>query len=108
MPSPMPRQKTAKELRAITAPYDPVANLNSDERVIALLEAALEEGDPGVIGAILGAIARAKGMAQIAKETGLAREALYRTLSKDGNPELLTLLKVLKALNLQLHVSSAS
>jgi probable addiction module antidote protein len=98
-----PRPRTEQELRSLAAPYDPAANLTSHERIAALLDAALEDGDPRVIGAVLGDIARAHGMTQIAKETGLAREALYRALSVDGNPELITLLKVLKALGLQLR-----
>jgi probable addiction module antidote protein len=57
---------------------------------------------------ILGDIARAKGMTQIARETGLGRESLYRALSPDGNPELATVLKVIKALGLRLHASAAS
>jgi probable addiction module antidote protein len=58
-----------------------------------------------VIAAALGAIARAQGMTRIAKETGLNREGLYKTLSGEGNPELATLLKVIKALGLQLHAT---
>ena len=57
------------------------------------------------IAAALGAIARAQGMTRIAKETGLNREGLYKTLSGEGNPELDTLLKVIKAVGLQLHAT---
>lgn len=57
--------------------------------------------------AALGDIARAKGMSQIARETGLARENLYKALSPEGNPEFATVLKVVKALGLRLHAGSA-
>jgi len=69
----------------------------------AYLEAALEDGDPALIAAALGDIARAKGMSQIARETGLGRESLYKALSPDGNPEFSTVLKVVRALGLRLH-----
>ena len=71
------------------------------------LQAALEEGDPGLVAAALGDIARAKGMSQIARETGLGRESLYKALSPEGNPEFSTVLKVIKALGLQLHAQPA-
>ena len=73
----------------------------------AYLEAALEDGDPKLVSAALGDIARAKGMTQIARETGLGRESLYKTLSPEGNPELATLLKVIHALGLRLHATAA-
>jgi probable addiction module antidote protein len=71
----------------------------------AYLEAALEDGDPRVVAAALGDIARAKGMTQVARDTGLGRESLYKALSPDGNPELATLLKVVAALGLQLRAA---
>jgi len=71
--------------------------------MVAYLEAALEENDPRLIAAALGDIARAKGMTQIAKKTGLGRESLYKALSAEGNPEFSTVLKVIAALGLQLH-----
>ncbi|MFM7513443.1 MAG: addiction module antidote protein [Cyanobium sp.] len=72
----------------------------------AYLEAALQDGDPQVIAAALGDIARAKGMSQIAREAGVGRESLYKSLSAMGNPELATVLKVISVLGLQLHVSA--
>ena len=63
----------------------------------------LEENDPKLIAATLGDIARAKGMTQLAKKTGLGREILYKALSAEGNPELSTVLKVMEALGLTLH-----
>jgi len=74
----------------------------------AYLEAALEEGDPALITAAMGDVARAKGITQIARETGLGRESLYKALSSEGNPEFATVLKVLRALGLKLHATSLS
>ena len=81
-----------------TYPWDPVDYLNTREDMIAYLDAALEDGDPKLIAAVLGDIARAEGMSQIAKETGLRRESLYKALSAEGNPEFATILKVTQAL----------
>lgn len=87
-----------------TSLWDASDHLNSKEDIIAYLEAALEDGDPSLISAVLGDIARAKGMTKIAQQAGLGRESLYKALSHDGNPEFATILKVIKALGLQLHV----
>lgn len=76
--------------------------------MVAYLEAALEDGDPAIIAAALGDIAKARGMAQIAKDTGLGRESLYKALSPEGNPEFATVLKVIRALGLQLHATAAT
>ncbi len=72
------------------------------QRIALYPEAAFEDGDPAVIAAAIGDAARAHGMTKLTKDTGLAREALYRALSEDGNPELATVLKVLKASGLKL------
>jgi probable addiction module antidote protein len=69
----------------------------------AYLDAALEDGDPAVITAALGDIARARGMSEVALRTGLGRESLYKALSPHGNPGLATVLRVLHALGLGLH-----
>ena len=90
--------------RITTTLWDASDHLKTEEDIIAYLEAALEDGDPSIISAALGDIARAKGMTTIAKESGLGRESLYKALSQDGNPEFATILKVIKALGLQLHV----
>ena len=86
-----------------TSKWDPSEHISSREDMAAYLEAALEDGDPGVISAALGDIARSRGMAQLARDTGLGRESLYKSLSADGNPELATILKVVGALGLRLH-----
>jgi probable addiction module antidote protein len=97
-------------VKAQTKPWDVVEHLNTQEDMVVYLEAALEEGDASLIAAALGDIARAKGMSQIARESGLGRESLYKTLSPTGNPEFATVLKVMGALGLQFHagVSSAN
>jgi probable addiction module antidote protein len=90
-----------------TIPWDPAEHLETDEDIAAYLEAALEEGDPSLVAAALGDIARAKGMTQLARETGLGRESLYKALSPSGNPEFATIMKVISALGLKLHAAPA-
>jgi probable addiction module antidote protein len=77
-------------------------HLNTTTDMALYLEAAFEDGDPQVIAAALGDVARAKGMTQVAKATGLGRESLYKSLSPNGQPELATVLKVMDALGLKL------
>lgn len=90
-----------------TRPWDVVAHLETEEDMVSYLEAALEDGDPKLVAAVLGDIARAKGMTQIARDAGLGRESLYKALSPEGNPELGTVLRVVQALGLRLHVTAA-
>ncbi len=90
-----------------TTIWDPADHLTTADDVAAYLEAALQDGDPQLVAAALGDIARAKGMSQVARDTGLGRESLYKSLSSSGNPELATVLKVISALGLQLHVSAS-
>ena len=91
------------------APYDAAEFLTDDEMIAAYLTEALEADEPKYIAKALGAVARAKGgMAQLARETGIAREALYRALSETGNPELGTALKVMHALGVRLTASLSS
>jgi probable addiction module antidote protein len=94
-------------MTADTKSWDAADHLDTPEAVAAYLEAVLEDGDPQLVAAALGDIARARGMARIARETGLSRESLYRALSPDGNPELATVLKVLRALGMRLHAAPA-
>lgn len=86
-----------------TKPWDPAEYLRTPKAMAAYLEAALDDGDPAVVTAALGDIARAKGMTQIARDAGLGRESLYKALSENGNPELATVLRVVRALGLRLH-----
>ncbi len=91
-----------------TRPWDAADYLETDEDIVAYLEAAFDEGDPGLIAAALGDIAKARGMTKVAAESGLGRESLYKALSPSGNPELATVLKVMRALGLRLRASAAS
>lgn len=94
--------------KTATTLWDPAEHLETEEDMAMYLEAALEEGDPNLIAAALGDIARAKGMTQVAREAGLGRESLYKALSPAGNPAFGTILKVIAALGLQLHASTAT
>jgi probable addiction module antidote protein len=87
-----------------TAPYDVAEFLETPEEMAAYLEACIQEseGDSAFIAKALGDIARAKGMTQIARETGLSRESLYKALSGDRSPSFDTILKVISALGLKL------
>jgi probable addiction module antidote protein len=89
-----------------TRRWDAVEYLKTDADMVAYLEAALEDGDSRLITVVLGDIARAKGMAQLARSTGLGRESLYKALSAEGNPEFATVLKVIRALGLKLHAEA--
>jgi len=90
-----------------TTQWDSAEYLQTDEDIAAYLDAVLEEDDPALVTYALGVIARAKGMSQIAREAGLSRESLYKSLSAEGNPEFSTVLKVIKALGLRLHAQTA-
>jgi probable addiction module antidote protein len=89
-----------------TKPWDSAAYLKTDKDIAHYLEAVFEDGDPSLAAAALGDVARAKGMAQIAKAAGLGRESLYKALSPQGNPEFATVLKVMRALGLKLKVAA--
>jgi probable addiction module antidote protein len=96
-------------MKVKTKRFDAAEFLTDDETVAAYLTEALESDDPRLIAKALGAIARARGgMARLARQTGLTREALYRTLSESGNPELGTALKVMRALGIRLKASLAA
>lgn len=87
--------------------WDAADDIKSDEDAAAYFEICVEEdpGDGSLIRAALGDIARARSMSQLAKDTGLAREGLYKALSAEGNPEFATIMKVIKALGLSLHAA---
>lgn len=87
--------------------WDPLDYLHTPADLAGYLEAAIEDGDPQLIAAVLGDIARAKGMTHIARATGLGRESLYKALSPDGNPEFATVLRVIAALGLKLKAVPA-
>ncbi|WP_105373722.1 addiction module antidote protein [Neorhizobium huautlense] len=86
--------------------WDIFEHLDSDERIALFLEAVFEDGDPAVIAAAIGDVARARGMSQVAKDAGLSRENLYRALSEGGNPEFATIVKVVRAIGYDLTIVS--
>ena len=88
--------------------YDPAEDLASDEAVAMFMPEAFETQDAAYIAHALGVVARAKGMAQIAAQTGLSREQLYRSFSGNGNPTLKTTLAVMKAIGIQLTAKTQS
>ena len=85
--------------------WDSAEHLKTEEDIALYWEACLEEAEdaPAFITAALGTIARARGMSQVARDTGMTREGLYKALSADGNPEFATVMKVIRALGLHLH-----
>ncbi|CDZ61903.1 putative addiction module antidote protein [Neorhizobium galegae] len=82
--------------------YDPAEDLGSDQAIAAFMAEAFETEDAAYIAHALGVVARAKGMMQIAKDTGLSREQLYRSFSATGNPTLKTTIAVMKSLGIEL------
>ena len=92
--------------RTQTLPWDPAEHLETEGDMTAYLSVALEEGDLSLIMATLGDIARTRRMAVVARETGLGRESLYKSLSADGNPEFSIVVKVVRALGLRLRVET--
>ncbi|WP_116137913.1 addiction module antidote protein [Trinickia diaoshuihuensis] len=93
-----------------TRPWDSADHLKTEEDIAEYFDACLVEGgdDPAFIAHALGVIARARGMSQVARDAGISREGLYKALSAEGNPSFGTILKVIKALGLQLHGSRAA
>ncbi len=105
----MSRATTKKSRKTKITPYDVAEHLRTPEEMVAYLDAWFEDApdDAAGIARALGDIARAKGMSQVAKDTGLSRESLYRALSSEGNPSFATILKVAKALGVRLHAQAA-
>ncbi len=89
-----------------TTRFDMAAYLDSDEAIQEYFRQVMENGDPDEIIRALGHIARARGMAQLAKDTGLGRESLYKTFSEGSKPRFETIMRVTKALGLTLTVAS--
>jgi probable addiction module antidote protein len=88
-----------------TTPFDAARYLQSQKAQAELLREALKSGDAGFIATALGVIARAQGMAHVASEAGVTREALYKSLSASGDPRLTTLLGVTKALGIEMTMT---
>ena len=85
-------------------PFDVTNYLNEDADIAAYLQAAIEDGDPALLAAALGDVARVRGMTQLARETGLSRESLYKSLSGERAPSSDTLFKVIHAMGFKLTV----
>ena len=88
-----------------TFPWDVTEHLDSEEAIAAYLDAVFEDGDPKLIAAAIGDVARARGMSEIAEKSELSRVSLYRALSIDGNPEMATVLRVIRALGMSVSVA---
>jgi probable addiction module antidote protein len=84
--------------------FDPAHYLTNPEAIAEFMSDALETGDAAYIAKAMGVVARAKGMSELARETGLSREQLYRSFSEHGNPTLKTLLAVMNALGIEMTV----
>ena len=91
-----------------TVQFDPAKYLDDDEAVAEYLTAMLEENDPGLLAAALGDVARARGMTEVAKASGLTREALYKALRPGADPRFDTVSRVLTALGVKLTAQVAS
>jgi probable addiction module antidote protein len=89
-----------------TSPFDVADYLEDPRTAAAYLALVFEEGNADEIRTALNDLARAKGMTDLARDTGLTREALYKALGENGNPTLSTLLKVTKALGIKLSVAA--
>ena len=87
--------------------WDAADYLDSEEMITEYLNAALEDGDPAILSAALGDIARARGMSQLSRETGVTRDGLYKALSPTGNPSFSTVQSVISALGLKVVVKPA-
>jgi probable addiction module antidote protein len=90
-----------------TLPWKTEDHLETTEDIAAYLEAVFEDGDPTLITHALGAVARSKGMSELARKTGRGRQSLYKALSESGRPEFATILDVVRALGLKLTVTTA-
>jgi probable addiction module antidote protein len=85
-----------------TTVFDAAKYLKTPEAISVYLEDIFETEDPELIAHALGTVARAEGMTEVARKTGLSRESLYKALSAKGNPEFATILKVMRALDLKI------
>jgi probable addiction module antidote protein len=105
----MAKAAAKRKQKVATTPFDVAEHLRTPEEMAAYLDAWLAEApeDAAGIARALGDIARARGMAQVAKDSGLSRESLYKALSAKGNPSFATVLKVAKALGVRLHADAA-
>ncbi len=102
-------KKRSATARTKTVPYDVAEQLRTPEEMAAYLDAWLDEAPDDIAGIAraLGDIARAKGMSQVARDSGLSRESLYKALSETGNPTFATVLKVARAVGVKFHAQAA-
>ena len=100
----MPKKTTREKLTS----YDPAEDIGSDEAIAVFMAEAFQTNDVGCMAHVVGVVPRAKGMAQIASQTGLSREQLYRSFSAKGNPTLKTTLAVMDALGVKLTAKTAT
>jgi probable addiction module antidote protein len=91
-----------------TTRFDAADYLDTEERQVAYIAAALETGDADFARDALGLVARARGMTEIAKAAGLNRESLYKALGESGNPEFSTVVRIVRALGLTLSARPAT
>ncbi len=91
-----------------TSIWDASEYLETEEDIAAYLNTALEDGDPALLQAALGDVAKARGMTAIAREAGVGRESLYKSLSETGNPSWQTVTKVLAALGLKVEIKATA
>jgi probable addiction module antidote protein len=89
-------------------PFDASNYLSNEADIAAYFQAAIEEGDPALLAAALGDIAKARGMTQLARDTGLSRESLYKSLSGERAPSSDTLFKVIRAMGFKISVEPLS
>ncbi len=89
------------------APFDAAAYLDSEETIAEFLAAAMEDPNPDVFLAALGAVARARGIAKVAADAGLGRESLYKAISPGAHPRYETIQKIMRALGVRLNVTPA-
>ena len=99
--------KTKRKTKVKLLPFDAARYLTDDEAIVEYMTAVLETDDPDLLLAALGDIARARGMAQVAKDTGLGRESLYKALAPGAKPRFDTVLKVARALGIKLSAQAA-
>ncbi|WP_428659141.1 addiction module antidote protein [Reyranella sp.] len=90
-----------------TIPWDPTERLTTKKAMVSFINAALEDGDPALIAAALGDVARAQGMTRIARDAGLTRASLYKALGGDAKAEFATILRVLGAIGIKLQAKAA-
>src|SRR5690348_10870537 len=104
----MTEVRQTEELMAKTTRFDAADCLDTEERQVAYIAAALESGDADFVRDALGLIARARGMGEIAKKAGLNRESLYKALGESGNPEFGTVMRIARAMGLTLSARPAA